>query len=232
MLTTLLESRSHQPRDGRGTAASVMVHAAIIFAAVYATAAATPARDKPVNPPAIHWLPIPQPRSATSTPRPDRTRTSSVTVPTPRPIVVPIAVPTSLPPLQLPAPTVPPTEFPRDTATTISAPDQVTPGVPSGGARGAYERSEMEVAVIGNTVPEYPSALRARNIEGKVFAEFVVNDLGRAEAGSLRLLSPANEGFVESIRRALPQMRFRPATIGGHAVAQLVQQQFVFKLDR
>jgi hypothetical protein len=30
----------------------------------------------------------------------------------------------------------------------------------------------------------------------------------------------------------MPQMRFKPAKIGGKPVSQLVQQQFVFRLDR
>jgi hypothetical protein len=48
----------------------------------------------------------------------------------------------------------------------------------------------------------------------------------------LRIISATGDGFIDAIRRALPRMRFRPARIGESAVAQLVQQQFVFKLDR
>jgi len=65
-----------------------------------------------------------------------------------------------------------------------------------------------------------------------VVAEFVVTEFGRADARSLRIISATNEGFVNAIRQALPRMRFSPARIGDHPVPQLVQQLFVFKLDR
>ncbi len=231
MLTTLLESRSHHAGATSGTAASVVVHAAIIFTAVYATAAGAPVKEKPVNPPPIIWVPVPAPQSVTNTALPNRGRSNTVPVPIPNPLVVPIVIPTSVPPFNLPVPPVTLSELVGDISGNRRMPDHVAPGNPSFGGRGAYDSSEVEVAaaLIGNTVPEYPSGLRASNIEGKVFAEFVVNDLGRA--GSLRIISSTNEGFVESIRRALPRMRFRPARMGGHPVPQLVQQQFVFKLD-
>jgi len=145
----------------------------------------------------------------------------------------PIDVPISLPSVDFQVAPVT-SEFVRNTTGTPNANDRST-GVGSGGdGKRAYEVSEVETAVtaIGNTIPEYPSSLRASGIEGKVTAEFVVNKLGRADAASLRTVYATNDAFVESIRRALPRMRFRPARLGGRAVAQLVQQQFVFRLDR
>jgi hypothetical protein len=56
MLTTLLESRSRRVRDNRGAAASITLHAAIIFAAVYATATGPLAKSDPVNPSRLHWV--------------------------------------------------------------------------------------------------------------------------------------------------------------------------------
>src|SRR5260221_3271057 len=67
MLTTLLESRSRRVRDTRGTATSVTLHAAIIFAAIYATATASVPRDNPFNPPALEYITIP-PTSAPAAP--------------------------------------------------------------------------------------------------------------------------------------------------------------------
>ena len=63
-------------------------------------------------------------------------------------------------------------------------------------------------------------------------AEFVVTEFGRADVGSLRIISTTNDAFAESIRRALPRMRFRAAKIGDREVSQLVRQNFVFRLDR
>jgi TonB family protein len=230
MLTTLLESRQFRPSDKRGAVASVGLHAAIIFAAVYATATGAPAKDGAVDPPAIHWVPVPPPRSATSTPAPDRTRRTSATAQPTNPLVVAIDVPTSLPSIDFQAQPVTTSDFVRGTRANAGVPNQPM----SGNGSRAYDASEVEVAVtvIGNIVPEYPSALRAAGIEGRVVAEFVVTELGRADVRSLRIISATNDGFAESIRRALSRMRFRPASIGEHAVAQLVQQQFVFRLDR
>ena len=230
MLTTLLESRRLEASDKRGTVASVVLHAAIIFAAVYATATGAPARDKSIDPPAIHWVPTPPPQSATSTPVRDRTPSRSATA-TPRsPLVVPINVPTSLPSIDLQAQPITTSDFVRGNPANAGAPNQLISG--NGGR--AYDAAEVEVAVtvIGNTVPEYPSALRSAGIEGRVVAEFVVTELGRADPLSLRIISATNDSFAASIRQALPRMRFRPARIGQHTVPQLVQQQFVFRLDR
>jgi protein TonB len=229
MLTTLLESRSRRVRDNRGTAASITLHAAIIFAAVYATATASVPKDNPFNPPALSYVTIP-PASAPAAPaRADKPSRTSSSVPTLR---APIAVdvPTSIPSIDIPL-----SPLTSELSRTLSS--SANASAPIGGAgntgRRAYDASEVEtaVSVIGNTIPEYPYALRSSGIEGRVIAEFVVTENGRVDVSSLRIISSTNELFVESIRRALSRMRFRPAMIGGEAVAQLVQQQFVFKLN-
>jgi TonB family protein len=229
MLTTLLESRSRRVRDNRGTAASVMLHAAIIFAAVYATATASVPKDNPFNPPALHYVTIPPTLAPTAPARADIASRTSFIVPTVRtPITV--DVPTSIPSIDIPLSPVT-TEISRNVNSSTSASAPI--GDAGNTGRRAYDASEVEsaVSVIGNTIPEYPTALRSSGIEGKVVAEFVVTENGRADVNSLRIISATNELFVESIRRALSRTRFRPATIGGQGVAQLVQQQFVFKLD-
>lgn len=228
MLTTLLESRPNKGSDKRGAVASVVLHATIILAAVYATATGAPAKDKPINPPVLHWVKTPPPPS-TNTAVPDRTPRRSATAQPANPLAVPIEIPTSLPSIDLQAQAVTTSDFVRGSPSNPAVPDQGT----AGNGRRAYDASEVEVAVtvIGNTVPEYPSAFRAAGIEGKVVAEFVVTEFGRADERSLRIISATNDGFVDAIRRALPRMRFRAARIGERPVAQLVQQQFVFRLD-
>jgi TonB family protein len=98
----------------------------------------------------------------------------------------------------------------------------------------AYDISEVEIPVasLGGVAPEYPSPLRSSGVEGKVSAEFVVNEKGRAEVSSLRILSATNDLFADAVRRALSRMRFRPARIGNDSVPQLVRQEFSFVLDR
>lgn len=55
---------------------------------------------------------------------------------------------------------------------------------------------------------------------------------GGADRDSFRVVSSTHTLFADAVRRALPRMRFKPARIGQRPVAQLVQQLFVFKLDR
>ncbi len=229
MLTTLLESRSRRVRDTRGTATSVTLHAAIIFAAIYATATASVPRDNPFNPPALQYITIP-PTSAPAAPAHAGKAPHALSgVPLTHSQIA-VDIPTSIPSIDIPLAPVTP-ELSRNANSSATA------STPIGGAqntgRRAYDASEVEtgVSVIGNTIPEYPAALRSSGIEGRVIAEFVVTENGRVDESSLRIISSTNELFAGSIRRALSRMRFRPAMIAGHAVPQLVQQQFVFKLD-
>jgi protein TonB len=69
-------------------------------------------------------------------------------------------------------------------------------------------------------------------VEGEVQAQFIVNEDGRAETNSFKVLKATNDLFAAAVRSALPQMRFYPAEVGGKHVRQLVQQSFQFKLDR
>jgi protein TonB len=38
--------------------------------------------------------------------------------------------------------------------------------------------------------------------------------------------------FVQSVKNALPQMKFIPAEVGGRKVKQLVQQPFTFSITK
>ena len=233
MLKTLLESTTHRTRTSHFMVASATVHAAIIFVAVYATAIGAAAEARPDEPVVIHWVPMPKqaapvfPKAPQSSPRALNVGLARMSP------AFSVDVPTALPSLEVQL--APVTSDLVPAATGSSGSTSVSTALASGGdGRHAYDITEVETAVsmIGETVPGYPSALRAAGIDGMVAAEFVVRESGRADVTSLRIITATNDAFVESIRRALPRMRFRPATIGGRAVAQLVQQQFVFRLDR
>jgi len=95
------------------------------------------------------------------------------------------------------------------------------------------EQVEKQVAVIaGNAPPRYPEALRQAGVEGRVIAEFVVNELGRTEEASIRFVQSDNHLFEDAVRLALRRMRFIPAEVGGRKVRQLVEMPFVFTLAR
>lgn len=228
MLTTLLESKAHRSRDRRGTAVSIVFHAALILGAVYATASGSPAPPAVEKLERIHIAPTSKPEPHSS-PTPTRPRPNSM--PSLRAITIPIEIPTSIPTIDMTAP-VTSGDFIHVWRGGPSARD--TGSTPPETGRRAYQSFEVEspVTPIGVVSPEYPVALRTSGIEGHVTAQFIVNEQGRFEESSLEILSATNTLFVESIRRALPRMRFKPAKIGDRAVAQLVRQEFSFVLSR
>jgi len=233
MLTKLLESRAHQARYTHFMVASATVHILLIYAATSATVITAKAKQESLDPVVLHWVPMPKPANAPRVALPNEIARLASALPR-RSFNVPVEIPTSLPSIDLTPVAVDPSEFTRGPSGAPVTNDRSTNASPVGDGRRAYDASEVETAVtsLGNTIPDYPPALRANGLEGKVTAEFVVTELGRADVASLRIISASNDAFVESIRRALPRMRFSPAIIGNRVVAQLVQQQFVFRLDR
>ena len=81
-----------------------------------------------------------------------------------------------------------------------------------------------------SAAPIYPPKLSAAGKEGRVQASFVVDTTGRVDMASVQVLASDHPEFTESVRTALGEMRFRPATRGGRAVRQLVEQRFSFRL--
>jgi protein TonB len=220
MFTTLIESTPHRRWSGNAGLFSALFHSALIAAAVYATT--SDAASKVIATAAnqatkIHWVkPSAEPPSAAAP--------AVKPKPKPRP-VAPKKVPTATPPVDRNAQPTPEPDAGAATTTAGSA-----GGVP--GAFNAFEVDVETVAIAGTVRPQYPEFLRSSGIEGQVIAQFVVDEKGRVDRKTFRVVSSTNEQFTNSVQRALPQMRFKPARIGGKPVSQLVQQLFVFKLDR
>lgn len=120
--------------------------------------------------------------------------------------------------------------------TAGGAGDKDSKGTEAGGGdpNRTYFEFQVEQAVqpLGGAQPQYPESLRASGEEGEVLAEFVVNENGRVEMSTFKVLNSSNPAFTNSVKRALSGMRFRPAKIGGRSVSQVVQQPFQFKLNR
>jgi TonB family protein len=74
----------------------------------------------------------------------------------------------------------------------------------------------------------YPPDLKAAGISGSVVAQFVVDPNGRADIRSFKVLSAGNPAFVAAVKAALPSWQFEPASVRGHPVRQLIQQEFSF----
>jgi len=228
MLDTLLESKSKRKRSVTGAIVSVLGHTALIAGAVYATAQA---RVQPIgSPETVRPVYFPQARDPISTIRPSTVlqqpnRRSLIFVEPHVDIKVPVI----------------------DVGDIVSRPGDFSPGPitvpgPTGtresGARPTdtqyrADQVEKQVAVVpGTSAPRYPESLRSSGVEGRVIAEFVVDEQGRAEEGSVRFVRSDNQLFEDAVRVALRRMRFVPAEVGGRKVKQLVQMPFVFTLSR
>lgn len=68
--------------------------------------------------------------------------------------------------------------------------------------------------------------------QGEVQVQFVVDTTGRADKSTVKVLLATHTELEEAVRKAIPCMRFRAATIDGRPVRQLVQQPFAFVLPR
>jgi len=102
---------------------------------------------------------------------------------------------------------------------------------PASGKRTPSNPMNLESPVVlGGPSPRYPDALRVAGVEGEVVAQFVVDTSGRALPGSIKVISASSPEFVESLRAALPGIRFKAPGLEGKRVRQLVQHTFTFKL--
>jgi TonB family protein len=96
----------------------------------------------------------------------------------------------------------------------------------------ALQVDRMVERYASSAAPVYPPELEARRTEGQVMASYVVDTAGRVDTTTIKVLGSDHPRFTESVRTALAEARFRPATRGGHTVRQLVQQRFRFRLEQ
>lgn len=235
MLNVLLESRAARTRRVGGTVTSALVHAGLLAGAIALTVPEPiRANDGPeVVPPAVYIDIKPRsevPRAANPRPRrqePGPVAPSTGPVLTFDPDIQPIG--DLDPEIGPPAPTG---EFGSGVQTVGTIGEPTGPAGPVGGV--VDERNvDRSPRLIGRVEPPvFPAALRLSGRSGKVIAQFVIDTLGRAEMGELRLLESSDPLFAASVRAALPRYRFSPGEAGGRKVRTLVQLPFDFTLTR
>ncbi|HVF39852.1 MAG TPA: TonB family protein [Gemmatimonadaceae bacterium] len=239
MFNQLIESQPKKQKMAGGTLFSIVLHSALGIAAVVATARAGIADDKTKNE-KIQFVemkkepPPPKPKE----PPPPPPKDVVVKAPPPKGFQVlraPVDIPIKIPDIDL-------------SKKVTDEADFSGKGVKGGVAKGVeggvpqkiddnqtYFEFQVEKPVAqipGTGAPRYPDALRSSGVEGEVQAQFVVNEDGKAETSTFKVLKTTNELFANAVRAALPNMRFYAAEVGGKKVKQLVQQSFQFKLDR
>lgn len=107
--------------------------------------------------------------------------------------------------------------------------EQVQPG------DNAFSVLEVDSTVVfdpTSAAPEYPLHLQDQGIEGFASVRYVVDSTGLVDVITYRVLTATHADFAVAVRRALPNMHFRPAMHSGVKVRQLVEQIFRFRIAR
>ena len=238
MFNNLLESKPKKEKRGGGTVASIVMHSILVGLAVYATANAAIQNEKPRQE-KIDFVETPKDEPPPPKDEPPPPPPPDVVAAPPPPkgfqvLTAPVEIPDVIPDIDLSKKVTDENDFSGK-------------GVAGGSAKGVeggkavvqtdqpYFEFQVEKPVVpapGSTSPRYPDMLRQAGVEGEVLAQFVVDTTGRAEAGSLKILKSSHDLFIQSVRNALPQMKFIPAEVGGRKVKQLVQQPFTFSIAK
>jgi periplasmic protein TonB len=237
MFNNLLESKPKKEKRGGGTITSVVVHSILVGLAVYATANAAIRNEKPKQE-KIDFVETPKDEPPPPKEEPPPPPPPDVVVAPPPPkgfqvLTAPVEIPDVIPDIDLSKKVTDEADF---------SGKGVAGGVAKGKEGGAVVQSDqpyfefqVEKPVVpapGSVQPRYPDMLRQAGVEGEVLAQFVVDTTGKAEGGSLKILKSSHDMFVQSVKNALPQMKFIPAEVGGKKVKQLVQQPFTFSISK
>jgi protein TonB len=238
MFNNLLESKPKKEKRGGGTVTSVVVHSILVGLAVYATANAAIKNEKPRQE-KIDFVETPKDEPPPPKDEPPPPPPPDVVAAPPPPkgfqvLTAPVEIPDVIPDIDL-------------SKKVTDEADFSGKGVAGGKASGVeggkavvqsdqpYFEFQVEKPVVpapGSAQPRYPDMLRQAGVEGEVLAQFVVDTTGKAEPNSLKILKSSHDMFVQSVKNALPQMKFIPAEVGGRKVKQLVQQPFSFSITK
>lgn len=236
MFNQLLESKAKKEKMAGGTVFSIVLHTVLIGAAVYATARAG-VKDEKSKAEKIQFVEMkkePPPKPKEPPPPPPK---EVFKAPPPKGFQVlraPVEIPIKIPDIDLTKKVTDEADF-SGKGVKGGIAKGVEGGTPQRVGNEPYFEFQVEKPVQqipGTGIPRYPDALRSSGVEGEVQAQFIVNEEGRAESGSFKVLKATNDLFASAVRSAMPQMRFYAAEVGGKKVRQLVQQSFQFKLDR
>src|SRR5438034_4783773 len=116
---------------------------------------------------------------------------------------------------------------------------QVDAACPSGGngdgraADQVYSEATVDEPAAIVTAPplEYPPALRRAGLQGRVTVQAVIDTLGRAEPGSLKVIARPNTAFDKSALAYVLHAVFRPARVKGRAVRVLITVPVDYKIE-
>jgi protein TonB len=235
MFEQLIESQPASERTIAQVVVSTGFHALLIAGAMQATRAAADIVQDRSAPPVTDFAlpePPPPPRQAVA---PDAIIAVSPLSQGFQAIVPPRDLPTSLPPINLQE------RFDARDYMGIGPaggaadgiPGLLGPGIPEGivGTESyTVDQVDEPAEVIGGPPPAYPDVLRSVGVEGVVRLQFVVGIDGRAEPGTIRVVSSSHPAFEANAVEGIAKIVFRPARVRGTPVRQLVTQNLRFVL--
>ncbi len=206
----------------RGGFVSLVIHTAVIGAAVFATISAHQTAGSTKLDTALVYIQPQEPQHEASPP-------AELQVPLKgfQTVAVPAIIPAALPPVNLQE------RFdPRDFSGV---------GVEGGTATGVtpvanqvYSTGDVDQLPALVSAPpldrDYPPLLRQAGIMGRVVLQAVIDTSGRAEPGSIEVIRSVHPGFNDAAKRWMAKALFRPARKNGQPVRVLVTQALDYSL--
>ncbi len=236
MFDQLLETKAKKQRSTGGTVISVILHTALIAAAVVLTKKTADALEKPKEEKVVL-------AENKKEPEPEKPKEQPKQVQQVAQVAPPKGFQVLTPPIEVPD-VIPDVDLSRKATDEA---DFSGKGVQGGVAKGVeggtgpvisdqpyfdFQVEKAAAAIPGSGSPAYPEMLKSSGVEGEALVQFIVDTTGRAELGSFKVLRASHDAFGQAVRAALPRMRFLPAEIGGRKVRMLVQQPFAFALNK
>jgi protein TonB len=232
VFNNLLESKAVKPKTVGGSFASFSLHALLLWGAIVATANAGQ-KMKEAKDQAIDFVEVKKDEPKPDKPPPQEQIAAPV-IKGFQVLTAPINIPDVIPAIDLSRSVTNESDFTGKGVQGGRASGSVTGIAPTDQSQ-TYFEFQVEKPVVsapGSSAPRYPEILKSAGVEGEVLAQFVVDTTGRAENGSFKVLKTSHELFALAVKNALPGMRFLPAEVGGKKVKQLVQQPFVFAIQK
>jgi periplasmic protein TonB len=236
MFDQLLETKAKKQRSTGGTVISIVLHTALITAAVVLTKTTADALEKPKE------EKVQLQENKKKEPEPEKPKEQPKQQPVAQ-VAPPKGFQVLTPPIEVPD-VIPDVDLSRKATDEA---DFSGKGVQGGVAKGVeggtgpvisdqpyfdFQVEKAAAAIPGSGSPAYPEMLKSSGVEGEALVQFIVDTTGRAEAGSFKVLRASHDAFGQAVKAALPRMRFLPAEIGGRKVRMLVQQPFAFALNK
>jgi len=214
------------------SAISIVVHALLITAAVYATLNAGTKDNERVR--AVAVTVTKQEQKKEEPPPPERVHTVDPPPKGFQTLSIPTNIPVDIPPPQQNQ------HFDAADFSGVGVEGGVARGVEGGTGPVVTDQPYMEAvveerpeAIPGTCItPAYPEILRQAGIEGRVTIEFIIDTTGRAERGGMRTVHTDHALFEAPARAAVNTCRFRPGRISGRAVRVRVQLPVNFTMNR